>query len=168
MTRYPDPTQWMHGWRFALVCALLFASVLLQCMVSGCGGTTQFAPSTDSGAPSDSGVPSTDSGALVDADANLPVTDAGDSGIICMGDQCPCQTDTSWGVMRCFEQSRGDKIEYKCAVRAIDCSPVTEVGDPEFCRKETVLRQLCECTELHCGIIEQCWCSVPNATDGGP
>lgn len=33
-----NPEKWMHGWRFALVCALLFASVLLQCMVSGCSG----------------------------------------------------------------------------------------------------------------------------------
>lgn len=35
-THWTDPTQWMRGWRFVLVCALLLASVLLQCMVSGC------------------------------------------------------------------------------------------------------------------------------------
>lgn len=33
-----NPERWMSGWRFAVVCGLLFASVLLQCMVSGCSG----------------------------------------------------------------------------------------------------------------------------------
>jgi|WetSurMetagenome_2_1015567.scaffolds.fasta_scaffold46230_1 hypothetical protein len=138
----------------------------------GCGGSPEGAISVAATGGSSSVV---DPDATVDpvVDADVPVeSDAGsDAGslIVCVGDQCPCTTDTSWGVMRCYEQSRVEtKVEYKCVVKAVDCSPVTSLGDSEFCLKETALRQACECTPLNCGQIAQCWCNVSEADAGNP